>query len=180
VIPGFHYFCEDMELESTPSPALTIEALDREQASDLKHEIVKDPQPFVDTTGSEAVLRVSSLTCGLGNVFVAREDGVLVGPLSGDVTESGLAYTKGIAVHEQHRATGVGTLLTRAFADNAAANGASTIRAVARPLHWFRGESWQNEWTWMMFNLALGMSATLVPKFYAGEDRIVLSKALAP
>ena len=49
---------------------------------------------------------------------------------------------------------------------------------MARPLHWFRGESWQDEWTWMMFNLALGMSAALVLKFWAGEDRIVLSKPL--
>jgi hypothetical protein len=48
------------------------------------------------------------------------------------------------------------------------------------PLRWFRGQTWHDEWTWMMFNLALGMSAALVPKFYAGEDRIVLSKPLQP
>ena len=40
--------------------------------------------------------------------------------------------------------------------------------------------AWQEEWQWTLFHLALGMTATLVPSCYAGEDRIVVSKPLQP
>ena len=179
-VATFNCCFENVESAPTPALAVTIDAVDNDQANDVGREILKDPQPFIGKTGVEAMLRVANLTSGSGQLYVARHSEVLLGFLAGKLTRSGLAYTSAVAVTAEHRGRGIGASLWHAFAESAAADGASEARALASPLHRLYGASWQEEWNWMMFHLALGMSATLVPKFYAGEDRIVLSKALTP
>jgi GNAT superfamily N-acetyltransferase len=177
-VATFNCCFENVDTVPAPALAVTIDAVDRDQATDVRREILKDPQAFIGKTGDEAILRVHNLTSGSRQLYVARHSGVLLGFLAGQLTRSGFAYTSGVAVAAEHRGRGIGASLWRAFVESAAANGASEARALASPLHRLHGASWQDEWTWMMFHLAVGMTATLEPKFYAGEDRIVLSKPL--
>lgn len=105
---------------------------------------------------------------GFGAVALTADD-VDAGYLLGVVTIDRLAVVHALAVHPDHRGTGLATALLRRFADLATASGARVVQAVVRP----------DDAASLALAARLGAHVAPSPA-HAGpaEDRLVLTRRL--